>query len=214
MSNERTTPIRLLLVDDDETLIETMARRFERKGMDVAAARTAGQALDLAAERRFDVALVDLNLPDMSGVELLAKLKEHQPELEALMLTGHGSMESAVAAMKAGAYDYLTKPFHFSELEVHIQKAYDKVRLARRERQWVEHVGFESPRYKLVGSSPQQQQIIRMIEKVAPSDATVLIRGASGTGKELVARAVHYNSPRCSRPLASPDRERQRAHCC
>ena len=203
MSNERTTPIRLLLVDDDETLIETMARRFERKGMDVAAARTAGQALDLAAERRFDVALVDLNLPDMSGVELLAKLKEHQPELEALMLTGHGSMESAVAAMKAGAYDYLTKPFHFSELEVHIQKAYDKVRLARRERQWVEHVGFESPRYKLVGSSPQQQQIIRMIEKVAPSDATVLIRGASGTGKELVARAVHYNSPRCSRPLVT-----------
>src|SRR6516164_5602274 len=203
MSNERTTPIRLLLVDDDETLIETMARRFERKGMDVAAARTAGQALDLAAERRFDVALVDLNLPDMSGVELLAKLKEHQPELEAIMLTGHGSMESAVAAMKAGAYDYLTKPFHFSELEVHIQKAYDKVRLARRERQWVEHVGFESPRYKLVGSSPQQQQIIRMIEKVAPSDATVLIRGASGTGKELVARAVHYNSPRCSRPLVT-----------
>ena len=81
MSNERTTPIRLLLVDDDETLIETMARRFERKGMDVAAARTAGQALDLAAERRFDVALVDLNLPDMSGVELLAKLKEQLGKL-------------------------------------------------------------------------------------------------------------------------------------
>jgi DNA-binding NtrC family response regulator len=203
MSNERTTPIRLLLIDDDEMLIDTMTRRFERKGMNVTSAKKGGDALELAGERRFDVALVDLHLPDLGGIELLRRLKEHQPELEALMLTGHGSMETAIEAMKAGAYDYLTKPFQFTDLEIHIQKAFDKVRLARRERQWVEHVGFESPRYKLVGSSPQHQQIMRMIEKVAPSDATVLIRGASGTGKELVARALHYNSPRRDRPLVT-----------
>jgi DNA-binding NtrC family response regulator len=203
MRNERTTPVRLLLVDDDEMLIDTMTQRFKRLGLNVSAARTAGAALELAGESRFDVALLDLNLPDLGGIELLRKLKEHHPELEAIMLTGHGSMETAIAAMKAGAYDYLTKPFHFSELEIHIQKAYDKVRLARRERQWVEHVSFESPRYKLVGSCPQCQQIMRMIEKVAPTDATVVIRGASGTGKELVARALHYNSPRRDRPLVT-----------
>jgi len=120
-----------------------------------------------------------------------------------IMLTAHGSIESAIQAMRSGAYDYLTKPFHFNDLEVHIQKAYEKVALARREQQWVEHISFESPRYKMVGSSPAHQRVMQLIEKVAPSDATVLIRGTSGTGKELVARALHYNSPRRNRPLVT-----------
>jgi DNA-binding NtrC family response regulator len=202
MKNERTTPVRVLIVDDDDTLLETMQERFERRGFAPAVARTGAEALEVAGQKRFDVALLDLHLPDLGGIELLAKLKEQQPEMEAIMLTAHGSMETAIQAMKAGAYDYLTKPFHFGELEVHIEKAYEKVRLFRRERQWVQ-VAFESARYQMVGSSPQHQQIIRMIEKVAPSDATVLIRGPSGTGKELVARALHYNSPRRDRPLVT-----------
>src|SRR6266542_185626 len=119
------------------------------------------------------------------------------------MLTGHGSIETAIQAMKKGAYDYLTKPFHLPELEVHIEKAFEKVRLARRERQWVEQVGYESERYRLVGSSPGLQRVVRLIEKVAPTDSTVLVRGASGTGKELVARALHYNSARRQRPLVT-----------
>jgi DNA-binding NtrC family response regulator len=203
MSTERNSAIHLLLVDDDEALLGTMSQRFIRRGLTVATARTGNEALQIADQNRFDVALLDLHLPDMTGVQLLGKLKQQQPQLEAIMLTAHGSMETAIQAMKAGAYDYLTKPFQSSELDIHIQKAYEKVRLARRERQWVENVGFESPRYKLVGTSTQHQQIMRMIEKVAPSDATVLIRGASGTGKELVARALHYNSPRRDRPLVT-----------
>ncbi len=198
-----TTPIELLIVDDDEQLRQTLARRFQRQGLKVTQAARGEEALQQAADQRFDVALLDLNLPGMSGVELLGRLKERQPELEALLLTAHGSVETAIQAMKRGAYDYLAKPFHLPELEIHIQKAYEKVQLARRERQWVQQLSFESPRYRLVGSSAAMRKVVSMIEKVAATDATVLIRGASGTGKELVARALHTNSLRRERPLVT-----------
>lgn len=195
--------IRLFIVDDDDQLRQTLARRFDRTGMTVTAAATGEEALELAEHGRYDVALLDLHLPGMSGIDLLTKLKESQPELEALLLTAHGSIDTAIAAMKCGAYDYLTKPFHLPELEVHIQKAFEKVQLARRERQWVQQLDFESPRYQLLGSSPAMQRVVELIEKVAPMEATVLVRGASGTGKELVARAIHFNSARRERPLVT-----------
>src|SRR5262249_11213433 len=150
-----------------------------------------------------DVAVLDLNLPGMSGLELLAALKERQPQVEVLMLTAHSSIETAVLAMKRGAYDYLVKPFHLPELEIHIQKAFEKVQLVRREHQWLEQLKYESPRYRLVGSSPSMRRIVQMIEKLAPTDATILIRGASGTGKELVARALHINSRRSGHPIVT-----------
>jgi DNA-binding NtrC family response regulator len=195
--------MRLLIVDDDDDLRDALERRLTKQGLVVSAAANLADAVAKAEEEPFDVALLDLHLPDGSGIELLKKLKDKQPELEALMLTAHGSMETAIQAMKAGAYDYLTKPFQFSDLEVHIQKAFEKVRLARRERQWIDQIRYESPRYRLVGSSPAMQRVVRLIEKVAASESTVLIRGASGTGKELVARALHYNSPRRERPLVT-----------
>jgi DNA-binding NtrC family response regulator len=203
MENADRNRLRLFIVDDDEPLRQTLAGRFRRQGMSVVVAGNRAEALELAKSRDFDVALLDLHLPDGNGVELLGQLKASQPEIEALMLTGHGSLETAIQALKLGAYDYLTKPFHLPELEIHIQKAYEKVRLARRERQWVAKIEYESPRYRLVGSSPAMQRIVQLIEKVAPTDATVLICGPSGTGKELVARAVHYNSPRRERPVVT-----------
>src|SRR5260370_36259492 len=138
-------PVRLLIVDDDDQLRQTLERRFRRQGMKVAAAATAADALDRAEQERFDVALLDLHLPDLTGIELLHKLKEGQAELEALMLTAHGSMETAIQAMKGGAYDYLTKPFHLPELEIHIQKAFEKVRLARRARAWAQQICDDRP---------------------------------------------------------------------
>jgi DNA-binding NtrC family response regulator len=195
--------LRLLIVDDDESLRQTLAQRFKRMGMAVAEAGDGEEALAKAGHTAYDVALLDLHMPGMTGIELLGRLKEQWPELEAIMLTAHGSIETAIQAMKQGAYDFLTKPFQMSDLDVHVQKAYEKVRLARRERQWVEQLRYESPRYRLVGASSALQRVVHLIEKVAPTDSTVLIRGASGTGKELVARAIHLNSPRRERPLVT-----------
>jgi DNA-binding NtrC family response regulator len=196
-------PIQLLIVDDDEELRGAIAARFRRLGMRVTEAGSGEQALTRTAQARFDVALLDLHLPGISGIELLAELKERLPETEAILLTAHSSVETAVQAMKQGAYDYLTKPFRLPDLEVHVQKAFEKAQLSRRERQWVQQIAFESPRYRLVGSSAAMRRVVGLIERVAPADATVLVRGASGTGKELVARALHANSPRADRPLVT-----------
>jgi DNA-binding NtrC family response regulator len=196
-------PIRLLLVDDDDDLRDDLTHLFRKQGHEVTAAVNGKDALNKTSHARFDVALLDLHLPDMSGIDVLAKLKEQQPELEALMLTADSSIETAVEAMRRGAYDYLTKPFRTADLEVHVQKAFEKVQLQRREQQWLQQLSYESPRYRLVGSSPAMRKVVGLIEKVAATDATVLVRGASGTGKELVARALHTNSPRRNRPLVT-----------
>jgi DNA-binding NtrC family response regulator len=203
MTTQTRPPLHLLVVDDDEQLRETLARRFQRLGMTVTATSTSEEALAKTAQGRWDVALLDLHLPGLSGIDLLSRLKDQQPELEAILLTAHGSIETAIEAMRRGAYNYLTKPFHLPELEIQVEKAYDKVLLARRERQWIDQLRFESSRYRLVGSSPGMQRVVQLIQKVAPTEATVLVQGASGTGKELVARALHFNSPRRDRPLVT-----------
>ena len=191
----------LLIVDDDEQMRSTLARRFARQGMTVAEANSGEAGLAKAEHGRFDVALFDLHLPGIDGIELLERVKQLQPDIEVIMLTAHGSIDTAIQAMKRGAYDYVTKPFHLPELEIHLQKALEKSQLVRRSRQLVEQIRYDSPRYRLVGSSPGLKKVLQLIEKVAPTDTTVLIRGASGSGKELVARAIHANSPRRDHPL-------------
>lgn len=203
MATVTAPPIRLLIVDDDDVLRQTLVKRFERMGMKVIAASSGEEAIQKLTQLRCDVALLDLHLPGISGIDLLGKLKESQPEMEVLLLTAHGSIDTAIQALKIGAYDYLAKPFHLPELEIHIQKAFEKVQLVRRERQWVQQLQYQSPRYQLIGSSPAMKRVVQLIEKVAPLDSTVLVRGPSGTGKELVARAVHINSARHDRPLVT-----------
>src|ERR1700687_714968 len=146
MPSNTQPPISLLIVDDDDQLRQTLVRRFARQGHKVIEAASGEDAVHKAAQSRIDVALLDLHLPGMSGIDLLDHLKQAQPELEVLLLTAHGSVETAIQAMKRGAYDYLTKPFHLPELEIHLQKAFEKVQLARRERQGGGEIGNETAR--------------------------------------------------------------------
>src|SRR5262249_52383966 len=163
-------PTQLLIVDDDDDLREDLARLFRRQGHEVTSAVSGEDALNKAARARFDVALLDLHLPGISGIDVLAKLKEQQPELEALILTAHSSIETAVEAMRRVAYDYLTKPFRVADLEIHVRKAFEKVQLQRREQQWVQQLSYESPRYRLVGSSAPIRKVVALIEKLAVTD--------------------------------------------
>jgi DNA-binding NtrC family response regulator len=197
-------PLRLLIVDDDDLLRTNLARRYRGQGWEVADFPSAEALLERPPAGPWDAALLDLHLPGLDGIALLARLKERQPDLECVLFTAQGSVETAVEAMRHGAYDYVTKPApHMPELDVRLQKAAEKSRLARRDRQWSEQLAYESPRYRLVGSSPAMQKVVKLIERVAPAAATVLIRGTSGTGKELVARALHLNGPRRDRPLVA-----------
>ena len=191
----------LLVVDDDAEFRSTLVRRFGRRGYQVQEAADGLEALALAERRAFDVAILDMVMPGLSGLELLEKLKASQAECEVILLTGQGTIETAVKAMKAGAGDFLTKPCPLAELEVLIEKAAQRRQLAKENRQLKEVLQRDRPRGDMVGDSPAMQEIFRLIGRAGPTDKAILIQGESGTGKELVARALHRASLRADKPL-------------
>jgi DNA-binding NtrC family response regulator len=198
------TPGRLLIVDDETELMRALAEPLQGHGYAVTGVTSAAEALAALADGGFDLLLSDLMMPGMDGIQLLRRALEIDPNLVGVIMTGHGTVPTAVEAMKLGAFDYVLKPFKLQALLPVLARALEvrrlkveNVRLRRR----VEQLTFESPRYHLVGDSPALRRVRQMVEKVAPNDATVLVRGPSGTGKELVARALHHNSPRRDRPL-------------
>jgi DNA-binding NtrC family response regulator len=197
---------RLLIVDDEVELMSALRDILTEQGYDVVGVTNSKEALKVEQEGPCDLLLTDLMMPDMDGIQLLRKCLEIDPNLIGIIMTGQGTVQTAVEAMKLGAFDYVLKPFKLQAMLPILTRAME-VRGLRLEnvrlRQWVERLNFESPRYQLVGSSPAMKRVVALIEKVAPSDATILVRGASGTGKELVARALHFNSPRRDRPLVT-----------
>jgi DNA-binding NtrC family response regulator len=193
--------IDLLLVEDDGDFREVAAKRFARSGFQVQQAANGEEALDLAERRQFGVTVLDMRLPGMSGLEVLEKLRTSNPEGEIIMLTGEGTIETAVSAMKLGAFDYLTKPFPLAELEELIQKAYGRRMLRKENRQLKAVIERSEPKPEMVGQSPAMQEVFRLIQRAGPTDKAILIQGESGTGKELVARALHRASERAERPL-------------
>jgi DNA-binding NtrC family response regulator len=193
--------IDLLLVDDDADFRETVARRFTRRGFRVHEANHGEQALQMADLRQFDVVVLDMVMPGMSGIQVLEQLKLMHPECEVILLTGQGTIETAVQAMKLGAYDYLTKPFPLSELEALIERAYERRQLRKENVQLKEVLSRSQTPQEIIGRSPAMQEVFRLIERAGPTDKAILIQGESGTGKELVARALQRASRRANRPM-------------
>jgi DNA-binding NtrC family response regulator len=193
--------IDLLIVDDDLELRETLVTRFARQNFAVQSAGSGEEALGLAQRRNFDVAIFDMRMPGMSGLELLEKFKASHPECEVVLLTGQGSIESAVEAMKLGAFDYLQKPFALKDLEAVAAKAFDRRQLRKENTQLKALVQRTQPANEMIGRSAAMQEVFRLIGRAGPSDKAILIQGESGTGKELVARALHAHSTRADKPM-------------
>ncbi|MDY6849330.1 MAG: sigma-54 dependent transcriptional regulator [Thermodesulfobacteriota bacterium] len=196
-------PIRRILVaDDEESMRWVLSKALGKKGYEVDLARDGNQAEDLFLRNSYDLAILDIKMPGISGLDLLSRFQDKRPQTLTVIMTAESSMKNAIEAMKRGAYDYITKPFDLDALDAILLKA-DKAREVSAEVGRLK--GELKQQYHLertvVGNSKPMQEVYKTLGRIAPSDVTVLITGESGTGKELVARAIHFNSPRLGRPF-------------
>lgn len=195
--------VRVLVVDDEDFMRDLVRQALENAGMEVDEAANGKQALTMLQQYPYKVLVLDLRLPGMSGEAILEEAKQLFPEIIIFIMTGFGSIQSAIEAMRKGAYDYLSKPFQMTELVMRIEKALEEQNLKSENKLLRREVQGKYQFSNLVGSSPAMQKVYNMIELVAQKTSTVLIEGETGTGKELIARAIHYNSPRKNHPLVS-----------
>ncbi len=193
--------IKVMVVDDELSIRESLKGWLQQDGYQVETAAGGPAALAMNAESRFDIMLIDVKMPEMDGLTLLRKLKETDADIAVVMMTAHGAIQDAVEAMKLGAYDYLLKPFDLEEFSLTIEKLVQMLNLAMENLILKERVATITRFEKLVGQSPPMVELFEAIVDVAQTDATVLITGETGTGKELVARAIHAQSPRCYAPF-------------
>ena len=192
---------KLLIVDDELSVRDSLAKWFHEEGYEVGTAESASEALTKLAESHWDAALLDIKMHGTDGIELQKRIHELQPEVIVIMMTGYASVETAVTALKNGAYDYVTKPLDPDEIAHLVKKALAHKRTEEENVRLRETVAEVARPEDIVGQSAIMQRVFDAIETVGPTDATVLITGESGTGKELVARAIHHASPRKFHPL-------------
>ncbi|PYN93002.1 MAG: hypothetical protein DMD91_31200 [Candidatus Rokuibacteriota bacterium] len=202
--NHSQAPV-LLIADDDEVARDLLAEALGREGYRVRVAANGEECLHLAETEPFDMAMVDLRMPDLDGLAVLKRLATSQPDLPVVILTAFAAIETAIGAVNAGAYDYLSKPFRMEEIKLVVRRALEARRLARENLQIRQELKSRLGYDELVGQSHQMAEIYKLIARVANLDTTVLIQGETGTGKELVARAIHEASSRAQRPFVVVD---------
>jgi two-component system NtrC family response regulator len=193
----------ILIVDDEKNYLVVLEALLSPEGYEIITADNARSALRLIEESDLDLVLTDMKMPGVSGMELLEQCKKINPEVPVIIMTAYGTIEMAVEAMKKHAYDYITKPFQNEELKVTIKKALENYRLIKENRRLSEALSEKHKFGNMIGRSKPMLRIYDLIGKVAYSKASVLITGPSGTGKELIAKAIHYESPRKNRPFIS-----------
>ncbi len=194
---------KILVVDDEKTIRESLSMVLEEEGYTAQAVSNGKEALDLVKETDFDIVITDLKMPELDGMELLKQCQRLCPQTSLIIITAHGSLESAIEALRAGAYDYILKPFDFDEVLLKIKRLINHKELVHVNQALRMQVEQKFNFSNIVGQSHLMQDVFKLIKKVAKTKGNVLITGKSGTGKELVARAIHYNSDRQDKPFVT-----------
>jgi len=197
-------PVRILVIDDEDIVLQSCERALVSGDYEIVTSLDPSAALDILEKEHFDLVLSDLKMPAIDGLDLLRKIKENWPDTEVIIMTGHGTVNTAVSAMKLGVFDYIEKPFTPDAINVIVEKALERKKLYSENARLRSEIRSHYIR-NIVGTSPAMEKIFKLISAVAPSSSTVLITGESGTGKELIARAIHYNSPRYENPFVVVD---------
>jgi len=194
---------KLLIIDDERSILELLSTVFKKAGYAVKTSLSASKALGLIETENFDLIISDIKLPEMSGMEILKRVKRTKPELPFVMITAYGSIKQAVEALKVGALDYVLKPFDVEELKIVVAHGLEKRKLKQENIQLKKELEDKYKFENMVGKCRKMKEIYSLIERIAGTDSTVLVMGESGTGKEMAARAIHFLSTRRDRPFVS-----------
>jgi DNA-binding NtrC family response regulator len=196
---------RILVVDDEEIVIRSCLRILDGSGYQIETAHDGREALQRVDQNPYDILILDIMMPNVGGLEVLRRVKESHPDIDVIMITGLSQIDTAVQAMKLGAFDYISKPFEPDELKLVVQRALERRELMQENLNLKSEVSSKYRFENIIGSSPQMQSVYRLVAQCAPTNSTVLLTGESGTGKEVIARAIHYNSLRKDKPFVPVD---------
>ena len=192
---------KLLIIDDERVALKNLEHVMKKEGYDVVATQSGANALKILGEQSFDVVLTDLRMEKVDGMQILRKCRELYPDTEVVLITGYATLESAVDAMKHGAFYYIAKPFKLDEVRKIVKEAVEKVRLRNENRELREQIEKYQGKVKIITQDPSLQRILETARQIAPTDCNVIITGESGTGKELFARYLHVSSARAGGPF-------------